>query len=153
MPRASTCAALAATLVLAAAGCRSSRGGGAQDFELSSSPPLGHEDLLLLVLTGKLPTSPWGEDSSQGAVENVAFFIGKDMLQGWFDSDSEGESWFDRIEWRSGVDVSQTGAKTTEFSFRVKGPQSGPGRTVLLRAEQDIYDHTNFGLRIVLRKD
>jgi hypothetical protein len=123
------------------------------EVELSSSPPLSHEDLLLLVLTGKLPTSPWGQDSSQGAVENVAFFIGKDMLQGWFDSDSEGESWFDRIDWRTGVDVSQTGAKTTEFSFRLKGPQSGPGRTVLLRAEQDIYDHTNFGLRIVLRED
>lgn len=123
------------------------------EVTLSSSPPLSDEDLLLLVLTGKVPTSPWGDGGSQGAVENVAFFIGKDILQGWFESDSEGESLLDRIDYRTGQDVSATGNKTTEVSFRLSGPQSGRGRTVLLRAEQDIYDHDNIGLRVVLRGD
>lgn len=123
------------------------------EVELSSAPPLSDEDLLLLVLTGKVPDSPWGDDGSQGAAENVAFFIGKDILKGWFGGESEGESVFDRIDWRTGVDVSHTGAKTTQFTFRLQGPQSGPGRTVLLSAEEDIYDHTNFGLRVVLRGD
>ncbi|HVS18787.1 MAG TPA: translocation/assembly module TamB domain-containing protein [Planctomycetota bacterium] len=123
------------------------------EVTLTSSPPLSDEDLLLLVLTGKMPSSPWGDDGSQGAVENVAFFIGKDILQGWFGGDSEGDSLLDRIEYRTGADVSLSGAKTAEFSFRLSGPQTGRGRTVLLRAEQDVYDHDNFGLRFVLRGD
>jgi translocation and assembly module TamB len=122
------------------------------EVELSSTPPMSDEDLLLLVLTGKLPQSPWSDAGGQDAFENVAFFIGRDVLDGWFGGDSEGESFLDRIDWRTGVDVSQTGAKTTEFSFRLAGPEAGPGRTLLLRAEQDIYDRTNFGLRFVLRR-
>lgn len=122
------------------------------EVKLSSTPPMSDEDLLLLVLTGKMPQSPWSDTGGQDAFENVAFFIGKDVLDGWFGGDSEGESFLDRIDWRTGVDVSQTGAKTTEFSFRLAGPEAGPGRTMLLRAEQDIYDRTNFGLRFVLRR-
>jgi hypothetical protein len=85
-------------------------------------------------------------------MQNVAVFIGKDLLQGWFGGTYEGESLLDRIEWRSGVDVTQTGGETSEVSIRLRGTRSGTGRAIWLRAEQDVYDRNNLGLRFVFRR-
>jgi autotransporter translocation and assembly factor TamB len=122
------------------------------ELELTSSPPLTEEALLMLVLTGKPPESEWGAAGTNEAMQNVAVFIGKDLLQGWFGGTYEGESLLDRIEWRSGVDVTQTGGETSEVSIRLRGTRSGTGRAIWLRAEQDVYDRNNLGLRFVFRR-
>lgn len=126
----------------------------APEVELVSVPPLPSEDVLLLLLTGKPPESNWSAETGGAAAQTVAFFVGKDLLGRWFDDGwSDEESLLDRIEWSSGEDVTQSGGQTSELAIRVFGVAATGGRTIWLRAENDVYDRNNFGVRFVLRFD
>jgi translocation and assembly module TamB len=122
-------------------------------LELTSIPPLPNEDLLVLVLTGKPPELSWDARTGEDAAQTVAFFVGKDLLQEWFSGAGadQGASWLDRIEWRTGVDVTESGGTTSELLLRISGDARGAGRTVWLRAENDAYDRVNFGVRLSFR--
>lgn len=123
------------------------------ELELNSIPPLPSEDLLVLVLTGKPPDLTWDADTGEQAAQTVAFYVGKDLLSDWFGGDGGGDaSWLDRIEWRTGVDMTASGEETSELMLRVAGAGRGAaGRTVWLRAENDAYDRVNYGVRFLFR--
>jgi translocation and assembly module TamB len=123
------------------------------ELELSSIPPLPSEDLLVLVLTGKPPELSWDARTGEDAAQTVAFFVGKDLLSEWFSGSGAdgGASWLDRIEWRTGVDVTESGGQTSELLVRIFGEGRGPGRTIWLRAENDAYDRVNYGVRLLFR--
>ncbi len=123
------------------------------ELELNSIPPMPSEDLLVLVLTGKPPDLTWDANTGEQAAQTVAFYVGKDLLSDWFGGESSGEaSWLDRIEYRTGVDMTASGEETTEVMVRVAGSGRGlPGRTVWLRAENDAYDRVNYGVRFLFR--
>jgi autotransporter translocation and assembly factor TamB len=123
------------------------------ELELNSIPPMPSEDLLVLVLTGKPPDLIWDANTGEQAAQTVAFYVGKDLLSDWFGGESSGEaSWLDRIEYRTGVDMTASGEETTEVMVRVAGSGRGrPGRTVWLRAENDAYDRVNYGVRLLFR--
>jgi hypothetical protein len=123
------------------------------ELELNSIPPLPSEDLLVLVLTGKPPDLTWDANTGEQAAQTVAFYVGKDLLSDWFGGSGGGEaSWLDRIEYRTGVDMTASGEETTEVMVRVAGTgRSAAGRTVWLRAENDAYDRVNYGVRLLFR--
>jgi len=122
-------------------------------LELTSIPPLPSEDLLVLVLTGKPPELAWDARTGEQAAQTVAFYVGKDLFEEWFaDPAAEpSDTWLDRIEYRTGVDVTTTGEQTSELSIRIVGEPIRTGRTVWLRAENDAYDRINYGVRLLFR--
>lgn len=122
------------------------------ELELSSVPPLSSEDILLLLLTGRMPGSALDRDQSADAAQTVIVFLGRDLLTRLLSGDGEStETLLERIELQTGADVTQTGGSTAQVRVRVAGAAQGEGRAVYLRGERDIYDRYNYGLRLVLR--
>ena len=119
---------------------------------LSSSPPLPDNELLLLVTTGQVPVEGEAASASDTA-RVVALYLAKDFLARWFGDESTepGESIFDRLEVVSGRDVSKSGADTIWVSFRVANEVLGTRDKLYLTAERDLYDHYNYGLRVVFK--
>jgi hypothetical protein len=118
----------------------------------TSSPPLASEELAVLVLTGQLPESALTAQGSEAAVQTVAVYLGRDLLTRWLGVEGESEDPLsERIEFYRGADVSQTGIESTEFIFRLTPNPKGKRRILYLRAEQDIHEHVNFGLKVLFR--
>jgi hypothetical protein len=129
-------------------------GGTSAEPELlfTSSPPLASEELAVLVLTGQLPESALTAQGSEAAVQTVAVYLGRDLLTRWLGVEGESEDPLsERIEFYRGADVSQTGIESTEFIFRLTPNPKGKRRILYLRAEQDIHEHVNFGLKVLFR--
>ena len=63
--------------------------------------------------------------------------------------DDDLESWFDRLEWRTGADVSKSGSESTQVSVRLTPDRRQ--RVLYLRAEKDVYEKINFGFKILFR--
>ncbi len=122
------------------------------EIELSSTPPLPNEPLLVLFLTGRLPEGSTGDVGMQAA-QTVALYLTKDLLLRWFSGGeiSDEESFFERLEFRIGEDVSHSGVQTTKVNYRLSGEARGPGRVLYLTGERDIYDKINFGYGIRFR--
>lgn len=118
------------------------------ELDLASSPPLPSDDILLLLVTGQRPEEDWRGGQ---AAQTVAVFLGKDALSRWLGGDSDEETLLDRVEWTTGADVTQAGGETAELSIRLSGSARGRGRTVYLRAERDVFDRYNAGVRLVFR--
>jgi translocation and assembly module TamB len=117
---------------------------------LSSVPPLSNEELAVLVLTGQPPRSTLTGKGGEEAAQTVAVYLGKDVVTRWFgSSDDGGESFLDRLEWRHGADVSKSGVESTEFSMRLTPDRRD--RMIYVRAEQDVYERINFGIRFLFR--
>ncbi len=124
----------------------------APEILLSSSPPLPNEDLLLLVLTGRVPSSGGGTQRQQQAAETVALFLARDFLVRWLgNGDRDEASWVDRFEIVRGREVSQTGVETTDATFLVDDDVFGSEGAVYLVGEQDAFEDYNYGLRLVFR--
>jgi len=117
---------------------------------LSSSPPLPDDELLLLFLTGQLPST---EDSATDAAGAVAIFLAQDVLSRWlFGSDVDGsEDVMDRIEFTVGAEVSRTGTPTARATYYLRARPRGVGRTSYLTAERDAWDRINYGIGFVFR--
>jgi translocation and assembly module TamB len=114
------------------------------EIELSSIPPLPQEDLLVLFLTGTLPSATDG-NASREAATTVALYFAKDLLSNWLSSDSEDEGLLDRVEFVVGADVSRTGAQTWSVKYFINEAEKGTGFAHYALAERDVYDKVNYG--------
>ncbi|GAB4264553.1 MAG: hypothetical protein Kow0092_16310 [Deferrisomatales bacterium] len=119
---------------------------------LSSTPPLPHDELLLLLLTGQPPRSASG-GAAQSQGMNVAVYLGRDLLNRWVGSDSleSDESLMDRFDIQIGREVTQSGDQTVDARFRLTEGALGRNDTWYLVGEKDVYDDLNAGLRLVFR--
>jgi translocation and assembly module TamB len=120
--------------------------------ELSSVPPLSHEDLLLLILTGRPPGEDVSLRTGEQAAQDVAVFLAKDVVAGWFaGGPSDDESLADRFEIYSGEDITRSGAQTTLVRYRVADAVITDNDALYITGEEDAYDHYNFGVRVLFR--
>ena len=124
----------------------------APNVELSSSPPLAPEDLVLLVLSGRPPSNRGGIEA---ASQSVALYVAKDLVRGWFSSggfeDEDKESFLDRLEVTSGRDVSGTGSLTLEASYKLRQGLARERDALYVVLERDSYEDYGLGLRLVVR--
>jgi autotransporter translocation and assembly factor TamB len=120
---------------------------------LSSVPPLTHEELVLLIIAGKLPDTTDDPNASQGQSMNVAVYLGRDFIERWFGSESAeaGESIMDRFEVHLGRAVTRGGEDTIEAQFRIADGVLRDGDRLYLTGEKDIFDFYNAGVKIVFR--
>ncbi|MGV1099800.1 translocation/assembly module TamB domain-containing protein [Thiovibrio sp. JS02] len=117
-------------------------------ISLSSQPPLSDEDLLMLVLTGRLPLAS-GRKSMAGM--NVAVYLGKGLLANWFGNGETDESVLDRFDLEVGRQITSSGEDTLEAQFRVVEGLLLPGDRIFITSERDVYDNYNVGVKIVFR--
>ncbi|MEL6429784.1 MAG: translocation/assembly module TamB domain-containing protein, partial [Planctomycetota bacterium] len=124
------------------------------EVELTSSPALSPDDLLLLVLTGQPPAAGAGLEA---AGQSVALYVAKDLVRGWFASggfeDEDRESFLDRLEVTTGRDVSRAGVLTVEATYRLKEGLARDKDALYVVLERDTYEDYGLGLRLVLRLD
>lgn len=120
---------------------------------LSSSPPLPDDELLLLLLTGKISTKTTEHDTAWKGGMNIALYLGRDILSKWFDAaDAESdESVLDRFELEIGRGMTRLGEQTIEGQFRLAEGLLQDNDILLITAEKDIYDAYNSGVKIVFR--
>jgi len=118
--------------------------------ELSSSPPLSRKDVLLLVMTGRVP--PAGE-ATRSTATSLGLYLAKDLARRWASAPglSEEEGLLDRLEILSGQDVSKSGVSTLEVSYRVWEDVFGESDSVYVVGERDVYEDFNIGLRLLFR--
>jgi translocation-and-assembly-module (TAM) inner membrane subunit TamB-like protein len=120
---------------------------------LTSVPPLSHEELVVLVLTGQLPEQALSQKGGEQAAETVAVFVGQDLITSWFGRGSEDgdEALLERLEVQRGTDVSKAGVETTQVSLRLSGDERRTRRVIYLGAEKDVYERINFGVKFLFR--
>ena len=122
------------------------------NVELTSSPPLAPEDLLLLVLSGQPPTQGAGIEA---AGQSVALYVAKDLVRGWFSSggfeDEDKKSFLDRLQVTTGRDVSRTGTLTIEATYLLREGLARKRDAIYVVLERDSYEDYGLGLRFVLR--
>jgi autotransporter translocation and assembly factor TamB len=120
---------------------------------LSSVPPLSNEELILLLIAGQQPSSTNDTQASQQQSMNVAVFLGRDLIDRWFGSDSveTGESIMDRFEVGIGRAVTRSGEETIDAQFRIADGVLRDGDKLYITGEKDIFDFYNAGLKIVFR--
>lgn len=120
--------------------------------ELSSSPSLPADDLLLLVLSGQPPNAGRGLEA---AGQSVALYVAKDLVRGWFSSggfeDEDRESFLDRLEVVTGRDVSRSGVLTVEATYKIREGLARDKDALYMVLERDAYEDYGLGLRLVLR--
>jgi translocation and assembly module TamB len=118
--------------------------------ELASSPPLSQDALLILLLTGRLPS----EATGQQAAEALTVYIARDALRRMFSNglDGDDESWVDRFEYESGREISEQGVVSLEARFRIADELVVERDAVYIVAERDRFEDFNLGLRLTLRR-
>ncbi len=122
----------------------------APQVDLSSSPALPVDQVLLLLLSGQLPEE--GSPVGLSAARTLTVYLAKDLLSRWSGSDlNSNESWLDRLEIVSGQEVSRSGLGTLEASYRITDEERVDDRAWYVVAERDRYEDVNFGLRLVVR--
>ena len=125
----------------------------APEIFLSSLPPLAHEELLWMLLTGEPPRQEAALSESRQAGMKVAVYVGRDFITHWLESvlpESE-ESVLDRLDVEVGRSVSRTGQQTIEAQFRLAEGFIRRGDALYLVGEKDVYDTYNMGVRLVFR--
>ena len=117
--------------------------------ELSSSPPLPQDDILILLLTGRLPS----QSSGRQAAEALTIYLAKDALRAFFSDGSldQDESFIDRFEYESGREISDKGTVSLEARFRVADGVIDERDAIYIVAERDRFEDFNMGLRFTLR--
>ena len=120
---------------------------------LSSVPPLSNDDLLLLLLTGRLPESTGGLTPSQRQKMNIAVYLGRDLIARWFSRQrpETEESILDRFEIDIGRAVTRAGDNTVDVQFRLVDGFLRDGDTLYITGEKDVFDFYNTGVKIVFR--
>jgi translocation and assembly module TamB len=108
----------------------------APQLQLSSSPPLSAENLMLMITTGKGPTEDRGSASSTQRLAAVGAYMGRDMLR----SLGLGTASEDRFTINSGEKISRQGRETYGFEFKLDPKWS-------LTGEYDEFDAYNAGLK------
>lgn len=125
----------------------------APEIFLSSVPPLAHEELLWMLLTGEPPRQEAVLSESQQAGMKVAVYVGRDFITHWLESvlPESDESVLDRLDVEVGRSVSRTGQQTIEAQFRLAEGFVRRGDALYLVGEKDIHDTYNMGVRLVFR--
>ncbi|ADH86808.1 translocation/assembly module TamB domain-containing protein [Desulfurivibrio alkaliphilus] len=120
---------------------------------LSSSPPLGDDELLLLVLTGQPPAAVGHETARRRAGMSMAVFLGRDLLARIFHGDEppSDEAILERFHIDVGRNITRSGDETIEAELRLVDDLIRPGDRLFITSEKDIYDDFNIGLKIVFR--
>ena len=120
---------------------------------LSSTPPLGDDELLLLVLTGQPPSALGHETARRRAGMNMAVFLGRDLLARIFHGDDppSDEAILERFHIDVGRDITRRGDETIEAELRLVDDLIRPGNRLFITSEKDVYDDFNIGLKIVFR--
>lgn len=123
---------------------------GEPQVEASSSPPLRTEELLLLVVTGRIPAVG---TRAQSAGQAIGVFLARDLVRRWaggvgLDDDPD---FFDRFELVTGREVSKSGLLTLEASYRWRDGIARPQDALYVVAERDVHNDVNIGLRFVFR--
>jgi translocation and assembly module TamB len=120
---------------------------------LSSIPPLPHEELLFMLLTGQPPRQAGARDAGGTAGMKVAVFVGRDFVTRWLDSAApESEEFIlERFDVQVGRALTQAGDETIDASFRLVDGLVGRDSTLFLTGEKDAYDFYNAGVRLVFR--
>lgn len=120
---------------------------GAEEFLLSSIPPLPYQDLIVLVTTGVMPKALRERGMRGQAMLAGTYLIGE--LVSWLfasESTERNAGFFDRFEFESGRELSRSGTETLQIDFRLD--DEGKFR---LRAERDVYEDYNMGVVYRLR--
>lgn len=125
----------------------------APEVTLSSTPPLPDRDLLMLVLLGQPPAEERAAGRGSDAARTLAVYLARDWLARLLDDESaeSEESLVDRFDFRTGADVTRSGADTFNASFRLATSVLVGRDRLFLTAERDVYDYYNYGLRLVFR--
>jgi translocation and assembly module TamB len=126
----------------------------APEVQLTSSPALPSDELLLLLLTGQRPASGGSGVEDRQAAESIAVYLAQDFLTRWLRRGNDDDvTWAERFEFVRGRDVSQNGVETAEATFLLRERKgSGERReAVYLVAEQDSFEDKNYGVRWVFR--
>jgi hypothetical protein len=120
--------------------------------DLSSIPPLEHEDLLMLVLTGRVPREDQKTPSGTQAAQQVAAYFANDVIGSWFRSEEVNPDPYDTaFEVETGRELSQSGQEATSARVRVWKGVFSKGSSLYLTGERDVYDRYNYGLRVLFR--
>jgi translocation and assembly module TamB len=120
---------------------------------LNSIPPISNEDILLLLLTGKAPVEAESDRASDLSRNlNVAIFIGRDMIDRWFDdSEESGESVLERFEVEVGRHMTRNGDETIDAQFCLVEDCSREGAAFYITGQKDVFDYYNAGVKAVFR--
>jgi hypothetical protein len=110
-------------------------------IDFSSSPPLDHDALVVLVSTGMLPERIRQSGMGNQALTQVGMYLGQELYHEFFGSESTetGESFADRFDLWVGTEVGSDGTDNILLEYRLKGPWS-------LQLERDIYADMNMGI-------
>jgi hypothetical protein len=118
--------------------------------DFSSVPPLSREDLALLVVTGRPPTTGLTLATGQRAAVDVAVYLAQDLAAAWLGGDAEAaESFAERLEVIVGSEMTKSGADAVLVRMRIGGKLAERADAFYLTGERDVYDFYNFGLRFV----
>ncbi|MEJ2688592.1 MAG: translocation/assembly module TamB domain-containing protein, partial [Deltaproteobacteria bacterium] len=122
-------------------------------IDLSSYPPLGNEELLLLLLTGQRPTGNSGTiGQTGGEVSRVGVYLGRELLTSLFGKENiDDQSILERLQIDIGRDITRQGDDTIEAKFLLKKGFLKPNDSLYLTAEKDVWDNYNGGLRLIFR--
>jgi translocation and assembly module TamB len=121
------------------------------EVELTSTPPLTQEEIVLILLAGRPPTGDQGGGAIE-ATQNIAIYLASDFASSWLGGgESTGESWLERVEVVSGREISQNGVPTLEVRLRVSEDFPIDGSRVYLSYEDDVYEDQNLGVRFAFR--
>ncbi len=121
---------------------------------LSSTPPLPEADLLLLVLTGKVPTTGIDDAEAQAKMmTTAAIFVGKEVLAKLINNDSGAmeDSLLDRLDIQIGRNITEKGNETIDANFLIADRVIRNKGSLYITSEKDIFDSYNLGLKIVVR--
>ena len=119
---------------------------------LSSVPPMTHEDILVLLITGQLAVDAYTDRGGREAGQTVAIYLGKDLLSKWLQGDAtDDESFVERFEFESGRDVSRNGVPSLDVSYRLTQDVVREDDRLLLTLRRDVYEDYNLGVRLVFR--
>lgn len=121
-------------------------------INLSSDPPLGNEELLLLLLTGQRPASGNGLGRSGAQMSRVGLYLGRGLLTSLFGKEYVDEqNILERLQIDIGREITRQGDDTIEAKFLLKDGFLRPNDALYLTAEKDVWDDYNGGLRLVFR--
>ncbi len=121
-------------------------------IDLSSSPPLGNEELLLLLLTGQRPASSNTTGRSGVEISRVGVYLGRELLTSLFGKENiDDQSIMERLQINIGREITKQGDDTIEARFLLKNGLLTKNDSLYLTAEKDVWDDYNGGLRLIFR--
>jgi translocation and assembly module TamB len=118
---------------------------------LSSTPPLPQDDLLLLLLAGRLPENGIGRELTRAGGFNIAMYVGRGLLAEWLLNGADDESILERLQIEVGRGITRQGRETLDARLAIAEDVLSRDDALYITAERDVYDDFNVGIKIVFR--